>query len=100
MECRVHVNREAFKYWALQYMQSVKVLSPASLVFDVREAIRDGLSQICIRRRAVSITALYYEKGAIEKSIAPFMRFLENMQFFLLLYNLLILDVVVIYRKC
>ena len=45
VECRVHVNREAFKYWALQYMQSVKVLSPASLVFDVREAIRDGLSQ-------------------------------------------------------
>jgi len=26
-------------------MQSVKVLSPASLVFDVREAIRDGLAQ-------------------------------------------------------
>ena len=45
VECRVHVNREAFKYWALQYMQSVKVLSPSSLVFDVREAIRDGLAQ-------------------------------------------------------
>ena len=43
MLCKV--NKEAFKYWALQYLESVKVLSPASMVFEVREAIRDGLSQ-------------------------------------------------------
>lgn len=45
VECCVTVNKEAFKYWALQYLESVKVLSPASMVFEVREAIRDGLSQ-------------------------------------------------------
>ena len=45
VDCRVQVNRYAFKYWALQYVESVKVLSPSSLVFEVREAIRDGLAQ-------------------------------------------------------
>ncbi len=43
MPCRV--NHDAFKYWALQYMQSVKVLSPASLVAEVKEAIKEGLAQ-------------------------------------------------------
>ena len=43
--CRVRVNHHAFKYWALQYMQSVKVLSPASLVTEVKEAIKEGLQQ-------------------------------------------------------
>ena len=43
--CRVRVNHDAFKYWALQYMQSVKVLSPASLVTEVKEAIKEGLEQ-------------------------------------------------------
>ena len=43
--CRVRVNHDAFKYWALQYMQSVKVLSPASLVAEVKEAIEEGLHQ-------------------------------------------------------
>ena len=43
--CRVRVNHDAFKYWALQYMQSVKVLSPTSLVAEVKEAIKEGLAQ-------------------------------------------------------
>ena len=43
--CHVRVNHHAFKYWALQYMQSVKVLSPASLVTEVKEAIKEGLQQ-------------------------------------------------------
>ncbi|MDU2117836.1 MAG: WYL domain-containing protein, partial [Veillonella sp.] len=43
--CRVRVNHDAFKYWALQYMQSVKVLTPASLVTEVKAAIEEGLHQ-------------------------------------------------------
>ena len=41
-----------FKYWALQYMQSVKVLSPTSLVAEVKEAIKEGLGTILIIKRA------------------------------------------------
>ncbi len=43
--CHVRVNREAFKYWALQYMQSVKVLTPKSLVTEIKQAIQEGLNQ-------------------------------------------------------
>ena len=41
----VEFNHDAFKYWALQYMQSVKVLTPASLVTEVKAAIEEGLHQ-------------------------------------------------------
>lgn len=45
VECRAVVNKKAFKLWALQHVESVKVLSPGSMIYYVREAIRDGLKK-------------------------------------------------------
>lgn len=45
VECQAVVNREAFKQWALQHVETVEVLAPGSMVFYVREAIRDGLKK-------------------------------------------------------
>ena len=39
---RVKVNLQAMRYWALQYVQHVKVLSPAGLVKQIKQDIADA----------------------------------------------------------
>ena len=42
---RVYVNLEAMRRWALQYALYVRVLSPQSLVKEVRQDLRTAMAQ-------------------------------------------------------
>ena len=42
---RVKVNLQAMKYWAMQYAPYVTILSPQSLVDEVKDGLRKALSE-------------------------------------------------------
>ena len=40
--CRVKASLESMKRWAVMYASSIKVISPASLVADIRQELEDA----------------------------------------------------------
>ena len=41
----VRANLAAMRYWALQYSRDVKILSPQSLVDDVKKDLREAINK-------------------------------------------------------
>ena len=44
VQCRLMVSAEAMKHWALQFANLVRVISPQTLVDDIREELKKAVS--------------------------------------------------------